>query len=284
MTKMGLFLGCITPLRYPGIESSTLDVLEALGVEAKVLEGTSCCPAPGVFRSFDQNMWRTLGARNLALAEEQDVEILNICNGCYGSLAESNHQLREDPKKMEKANNILSQIGKKYNGTAKVRHLAEFLHRDVGLERIAKKVKKPQENLRAAVHYGCHFLKPRALKEIDDPERPKLLDELVEVTGAKSIPFKDKQMCCGAGGGVRARTKDVAQQMTNQKIASMNEARANVIIDVCPFCHLQFDQGQEEIENKIPVLHLSQLYVMAFGLPMERTGIEAHNVPVVFDS
>ncbi|TET91054.1 MAG: CoB--CoM heterodisulfide reductase subunit B [Methanomassiliicoccales archaeon] len=282
MAKVGLFLGCITPLRYPGIESSTLDVLEALGVDAKILEGTSCCPAPGVFRSFDQEMWRTLGARNLALAEEQDVEILNICNGCYGSLAESDHQLREDPKKMEKVNNVLSQIGKKYNGTAKVRHLAEFLHRDVGLEKIAKRVKNKQDHLKAAIHYGCHFLKPRTLKEIDDPERPKILDELVEVTGAKSIPYKDKQLCCGAGGGVRARTKDVAQKMTTQKMNNINEVGANVIIDICPFCHLQFDQGQEEVENKVPVLHLSQLYVLAFDLPKERMGVEAHTIPVNF--
>jgi len=282
MAKVGLFLGCITPLRYPGIESSTLDVLEALGVDAKILEGTSRCPAPGVFRSFDQEMWRTLGARNLALAEEQDVEILNICNGCYGSLAESDHQLREDPKKMEKVNNVLSQIGKKYNGTAKVRHLAEFLHRDVGLEKIAKRVKNKQDHLKAAIHYGCHFLKPRTLKEIDDPERPKILDELVEVTGAKSIPYKDKQLCCGAGGGVRARTKDVAQKMTTQKMNNINEVGANVIIDICPFCHLQFDQGQEEVENKVPVLHLSQLYVLAFDLPKERMGVEAHTIPVNF--
>lgn len=282
MTKVGLFLGCITPLRYPGIESSTLDVLEALGVEAKVLEGSTCCPAPGVFRSFDQEMWRTLGARNLALAEEQDVEILNICNGCYGSLSESNHQLKEDPGKMERVNNILSQIGKKYNGTAKVRHFAEFLHRDVGLEKIASKVKNKQDHLNAAVHYGCHFLKPRTLKEIDDPERPKILDELVEVTGAKSVPYKDKQLCCGAGGGVRARTKDVAQKMTMQKMVNINDIGANVIIDICPFCHLQFDQGQEEVQNKVPVLHLSQLYVMAFGLPKERMGVEAHAIPVNF--
>lgn len=282
MAKVGLFLGCVTPLRYPGIESSTLDVLEALGVDAKILEGTSCCPAPGVFRSFDQEMWRTLGARNLALAEEQDVEILNICNGCYGSLSESDHQLREDPKKMERVNNVLSQIGKKYNGTAKVRHLAEFLYRDVGLEKIAKRVKNKQDHLKVAVHYGCHFLKPRTLKEIDDPERPKILDQLVEVTGAESLPYKDKQLCCGAGGGVRARTKDVAQKMTTQKMVNINEVGANVIIDICPFCHLQFDQGQEEVENKVPVLHLSQLYVLAFGLPKERMGVEAHAIPVNF--
>jgi heterodisulfide reductase subunit B len=282
MSKDGLFLGCITPLRYPGIESSTLDVLEALGVEAKTLTGTSCCPAPGVFRSFDQETWRALGARNLALAEEQGLEILNICNGCYGSLSESNHQLGEDPKKLEKVNNILSQIGKKYNGTAKVRHFAEFLHRDVGLENIAKRVKNKQDHLKAAVHYGCHFLKPRTLKEIDDPERPRILDELVEVTGAKSIPYKDKQLCCGAGGGVRARTKDVSQKMTMQKMENINDIGANVIIDICPFCHLQFDQGQEEVENKVPVLHLSQLYVLAFGLPKERMGVEAHSIPVSF--
>ncbi|UCD92512.1 MAG: CoB--CoM heterodisulfide reductase subunit B [Methanobacteriota archaeon] len=282
MAKVGLFLGCITPLRYPGIESSTLDVLEALGVEAKILEGSSCCPAPGVFRSFDQETWRALGARNLALAEEQGVEILNICNGCYGSLSESGHQLHEDPKKLEKVNNILSQIGKKYNGTTKVRHFAEFLYRDVGLENIAKKVRNKQDHLKAAVHYGCHFLKPRTLKEIDDPERPKILDELVEVTGAKSIPYKDKQLCCGAGGGVRARTKDVAQKMTTQKMVNINEIDANVIIDICPFCHLQFDQGQEEVEKKVPVLHLSQLYVLAFGLPKERMGVEAHAIPVNF--
>jgi heterodisulfide reductase subunit B len=282
MSKVGLFLGCITPLRYPGIESSTLDVLEALGVEAKTLEGSCCCPAPGVFRSFDQETWRTLGARNLALAEEQDVEILNICNGCYGSLSESNHQLREDPKKLEKVNNILSQIGRKYNGTTKVRHFAEFLYRDVGLENIAKNVKNKQDHLKVAVHYGCHFLKPRTLKEIDDPERPKILDDLVEVTGAKSIPYKDKQLCCGAGGGVRARTKDVAQKMTMQKMVNINEIGADVIVDICPFCHLQFDQGQEEAEKKVPVLHLSQLYVLAFGLPKERMGVEAHGIPVTF--
>ncbi len=32
MAKYGFFLGCIMPLRYPGIESSTRAVMDALGV------------------------------------------------------------------------------------------------------------------------------------------------------------------------------------------------------------------------------------------------------------
>ncbi|MCJ7607645.1 MAG: CoB--CoM heterodisulfide reductase subunit B, partial [Thermoplasmata archaeon] len=33
MAKYGFFLGCIMPLRYPGIESSSREVMKALGVE-----------------------------------------------------------------------------------------------------------------------------------------------------------------------------------------------------------------------------------------------------------
>jgi len=134
--------------------------------------------------------------------------------------------------------------------------------------------------VKAAVHNGCHFLKPRKKKEIEDPERPKLLDELVTITGAESVPYRDKNMCCGAGGGVRARSIDVAQKMTAHKIASIQEAGCNCIINVCPFCHLQYDMGQEDIGTSIPVIHLSQLLGMAFGLDKKRMGFEAHKVPV----
>ena len=64
----GFFLGCVAPHRYPGIESSTREVLKALDVDIVELEGASCCPAPGVTRSFDQLTWLSIAERHLVIA------------------------------------------------------------------------------------------------------------------------------------------------------------------------------------------------------------------------
>ncbi|MCJ2540109.1 MAG: CoB--CoM heterodisulfide reductase subunit B, partial [Candidatus Thermoplasmatota archaeon] len=108
------------------------------------------------------------------------------------------------------------------------------------------------------------------------------LDDLVEVTGATSLDYRHKQMCCGAGGGVRANTPDVSQAMTEEKLDYLDEVDAHMIVDVCPFCHLQYDRGQKDADRKkkYPVLHLSQLYGLAFGMDKAKLGFEMHDTPV----
>lgn len=277
--KYGFFLGCIAPLRYPGIEKATRTVCEALGLELVDLDGASCCPAPGVIKSFNKAAWMATAARNLAIAEKMGVDIITICNGCYGSLFDANHELKEDPELLEEVNGILKEIGMEYNGGVKVRHFAELFYNDIGLETIREKVTNPLD-YKVAVHYGCHFAKPSSIKKIDDPERPHILDDLVEVTGAKSVPYRDKQMCCGAGGGVRSGAADVALKMTEEKLKNIKAAGADFILDVCPFCHLQFDRGQKDLKGyDLPVVHLSQLYGLAFGMPVEQLGFSAQVVP-----
>lgn len=280
--KMGFFLGCIMPMRYPGIESATREVLKALGVELVELKGASCCPAPGVTRSFDQDTWRAVAARNLVIAQNAGVDVLTICNGCFDTLFETAHQLNHDKEALAKVNKVLKEIGMEYKGETAVRHFVEYLHREIGLDAIKSKVKENGgKPLKAAVHYGCHFLKPSTVKKIDNPERPTIFDEIVEALGVESVEYKDKGTCCGAGGGVRARTPDVALKMTKENLTNMKAAGVEVIVDCCPFCHLQYDMGQAELkEFQIPVLHLSQLMGLRFGLDREKLGLEAHKTPV----
>lgn len=273
-----LFLGCMIPNRYPGIELAMRNIAPALGIELKDMEGASCCPAPGVFKSFDKTTWLALAARNLTIAESMGNDILTLCNGCYGTLKEANEILKTDSTQKDRVNAILADVKKEFKGIVQVKHIAEVLHQDFGPDKLKDFVKKPLP-LNVAVHYGCHLLRPTKYREIKSSERPRFLDDMVEALGAKSISYKDKMLCCGAGGGVRTAALDVALDMTREKLQNIRNVGADLIVTPCGFCVFQFDRGQIELKDKtglsfnIPVLHYVQFLGLALGLPPEKLGV-----------
>lgn len=283
--RYALYLGCVIPNRYPGVELAMRNVARMLGIELKDMEGASCCPPPGVVKSFDRATWLALAARNLCIAEAMGSDITLLCNGCYSTLKEANTILKEDTATRSKVNKILSDFNKEFRGSIEVKHIVEIFYHEIGLERLGKLVKRPL-NLNVAVQYGCHLLKPKKYREIQSTERPKFLDELVEVLGARSIPYRDKMMCCGAGGGVRSSSLDVSLDIAKEKLQNIRNADAECIVSPCAFCHLQFDRGQIELQNmlgvnfNIPVLHYIQFLGLALGLEPEKLGVYTHAIPV----
>ena len=289
--KSSLFLGCIAPNRYPGIEAATILTSKNLGVELVDLKGAGCCPAPGAFGSMDLLTWEALAARNICLSEQMGLNCTVVCNGCYKSLYDVNEKLKTNPAEAAKINDILKLADMKFNGTIEVRHVAEQLYNDVGIKKIRDSVVQPLNGIKVGIHYGCHLLKPGRERNFANPaafdtENPRFLDEMVEALGAKSMDYENKTMCCGAGGGVRGYKKDFALDMTNEKLKAMEKVGVDCVVDVCPFCHLQFDLGQMEIAEKfgdkhaIPVLHFSQLLGLAQGLSPSELGLEAHQIKV----
>jgi len=279
------FLGCITPNRYPGIEVATKRSLKEFEINLLDVNGASCCPAPGVFGSFDLWTWLVVAARNIVIAEEMNADITTTCNGCYATLQEANHLLKNSANLKNRVNESLAKIGKQYRGSLEVKHVIELLSDQVGFERVEKNVKRPLRGIKAAAHYGCHFLKPSETRMHGSAERPTVLDNLVRSLGAESVDYRDKGLCCGAGGGVRSANLEVALDMTAEKLDNMIEAGADCLVTPCAFCHLQLDRGQVELNEKygrryqMPVVFMTQLMGLALGMDARELGLYDNAIP-----
>ncbi len=274
-----VFLGCAIPSRFNNYESSMRAVAKALGIELIDFEGASCCGTV-VLKSIDENSWLSMSGRNIALAEHRGHDIVTPCNGCFGSLKDTNHVLHDDATYRKKVNAALKPLGLEYTGKVKIRHFVEVLY-ELRNE-IEKKIVRRLDGLRVAFHPGCHLIRPSNVAGFDDPELPKKVDELIELTGAKSVHWDLKLRCCGSP--LLIASEDVAVKMLREKMISANGAGANCVVTNCPACHTQFDIQQLGLKDEagnsleLPALFVTQILGAAMGVDPEPLGFELNRV------
>lgn len=273
--KYLLFLGCVIPYRLASYEISARKVLTKLGVELVEMPEYNCCGFP--MDPVNHDVMLTLAARNLCVAEREGMNILTLCNGCFGTLYKVNKTLKEDKEERARVNKYLNEFGMEFKGTIEVKHLVYALAEDVGFEKIKNAVKKPLTNLRVAQHGGCHIVRPKNLIEKDDPENPRLLKELIALTGAKCLDYMDEAECCG--NPIIGVNEMIPFQMAREKLDHITAVGAQALITVCPFCHMMFDLNQPRVERAfnekfgLPVLHYTQLLGLAMGFPPEELAL-----------
>jgi heterodisulfide reductase subunit B len=212
-----------------------------------------------------------------------NLNILTLCNDCYESLLATSTILKENQEMRDKVNGILAEVGLEFKGKTDVKIFSDVLYEDVGLKRIREVVKNPFNGLRVAVQPGCHLTKPKRL-HFEQRMGITALDELVEATGAKSVPYERKEACCG--GPLRGINDEVALHVAKQKLDSIRAAGVDSIVTVCPFCYRELDMGQIEIERHakekydLPVLNFAELLRLAMGMDLEDWELKAHRIPI----
>ena len=266
-----IFLGCAIPYRVTAYEVSARKVLEKLGVDLVEMPEFNCCGLP--MDSVDHEMMLRMAATNLAVAERQQLNIVTLCTGCAGTLRKVNRTLKEDSSLRKQTNTSLRQAGIEFKGLIEVKHLVQVLVEDIGLERIKEAVVDPLMSLSVAEHNGCHMLRPRQYSGFDDPEDPKMLKQLIQVTGAKCLDYIDETECCGAPSiGINDK---IPLRLTRDKLLHVKAVGSQALITICPFCHMMYDMNQGRIEKMfnekycIPVLHYPQLLGLAMGFTPE---------------
>ncbi|MFX1374659.1 MAG: CoB--CoM heterodisulfide reductase iron-sulfur subunit B family protein [Promethearchaeota archaeon] len=286
MTEYKMFEGCTIGNRIPFIEAASRKVFEKLGIETSQAP-FSCCPDPTGMKSFDNDAWLTVGARNLTLAEAEGKDIISLCNGCANTLRGVQHQLKHDSVKKESVNAELAKIGKEFKGSIDVKHFVDVFKDEIGIDKIKSAITKQLSSLKVACHPGCHYMRPAEWMEADDPMRPENLKKLVSASGATVVDYDELALCCGSA--VTNAYEEHGMANLKKKMDSIKKAGANVIVVNCPACFQQFDTRQRDLSKKfetdydIPVLYLTELYALAMGISADDIGLKFHRVRLKMD-
>ncbi len=280
--KLALFVGCNIPARVMAYELSARTVLQRLGIEVVDVREFNCCGYP--VRNADVKAFVLLAARNLALSQRQGLGIMTLCKCCHGSLKKAAHLMKADSSLADEINPLLAKEGLSFDGEIEITHFLEVLHKKIGLQLVKEKIARTYKDLCIATHYGCHALRPSEIMQFDNPVAPVLFDQLVEVTGAKSVDWSLKLECCGAP--LLGINDDLSMDLTAQKIKNGKQAGADYLCVACPWCQMQFDHVQQQMhpnresDGLLPSILYPQLLGLAMGADPQRLGLEMNQIDI----
>jgi len=269
--KYALFLGCKIPAGVPAYASSMRAVLQRLGVELVELEFT-CCGYPA--RRYSRDAFVCSAVRNLALAERAGLNLLTPCECCYGTLRQASRFMREDARLAALVSENLAEEGLAWSGRGKIEHLLHLLVEGIGMDALSAAIRAPRSDMRVAVHYGCHALRPSDVTQFDHPLAPTLFETLIGVTGARSVEWERRLDCCG--DPLHTVNAPLSELMRGAKIASAMESGAEILCTACPHCQLRLQEPPDSnSESPLQVLLFTQLLGLAMGLKPQVLGLAA---------
>lgn len=273
--KFTYFPGCSLEAGSIGYGESTRAVSQTLGIDLIELEDWNCCGATS-YTSVTEIQAFSICARNLALAQDKEREIVAPCSACYTTMRKTNTYLNRYPEVKEKVSKALAAGGLAYDREVKVLHLAEVLTNETVLNSLTDRVKTPLTGLKVACYHGCQMVRPG--NGFDDPEYPQSLDILMRALGAEAVRYPMTARCCGGSMIVSRREIAIRHLYNLLKCAADNGAQC--IVTACPLCHLTLDAYQGMVNHKfktgfaLPVLYFPQVIGVALGLTYKDLGIQ----------
>lgn len=278
--KYSYYPGCSCEHSSSMYDTSARAVYENLGAELIELEDWNCCGATA-YMSVEEALSFCISARNLAIAEGLERDLVTPCSGCYVTVNKAHHYYNEYPDIREKMDKAMAEAGLKYKGKQGIRHLLDPIVNDIGFEAIAEKVSNPLTGLKVAPYYGCQIVRP--FTEFDDPDDPQTMDRLLETIGSTVVPFEFKTKCCG--GAQMGTNQDLALRMVRNLLMCANVNGADLICTTCPLCQMNLEAFQGTINRKydlnisMPIVYFTQLMAAAMGLPEKVIQAKKHLVP-----
>ena len=254
------FPGCTSHSTAVEYDLSIKAVLKALGVSLVEIEDWNCCGAAAV-HSMNKLLSLCLPARNIAMAQKTDLELVVPCAGCFNMLKRTERALKTDP---EMRREVESTVGFTYREDLKIRALVDMVVNGIGFGRIEERVQKPLAGLKVACYYGCALVRHPKVTQLDEPENPQYLDRLMSALGATPVDWSFKTDCCGAD--LALTHGDVVVKLVNRIVGMAQEAGAECLVCSCGLCQINLEMRQDVGALGLPVFYFTELMGIAFDL------------------
>ncbi len=256
--KASYFPGCTLKNKAKNLDIYARKCAEVLGVTLEEIEDWQCCG--GVFTtSKDEIATKLSSVRILKAAAEKEQSLVTVCSACHNVVKQTNDAMQNDSSFAAKVNRYMAEENE-YNGETKVLHYLELLRDVIGYDKLKEKVVNPLKGKKIAPYYGCLLLRPSSVMQMDDPENPSIMENMIRAMGAQPVVYANRNECCG--GYVILESPEMAAKKSSAVVRNAVAQGADMIITACPLCKYNLEKNGSEI----PVVYFTELLAEALGI------------------
>jgi heterodisulfide reductase subunit B len=262
--KVSYFPGCTLKNKAKELDKYSYKCAEKLGVTLEEIEEWQCCG--GVFSTAkDEIATKLSSVRALKAAKAKEQPLVTVCSGCHNVIKQTNYVMQNDKEFADKVNRYMAEE-EAYNGETEVYNYLELLRDVVGFDKVKEAVTNPLKGKKIAAYYGCLLLRPSSVMKMDDPENPKIMEDLISAMGAEPVIYANRNECCG--GYIALEDPKAAEKRSNDIIRNAKAFGAEMIITACPLCKYNLVKNGADI----PVVYFTELLAEALGVKEEKDG------------
>ncbi len=225
--RVALLAGCIANIAFARLNEATVRVLQKNGCEVVIPGGQGCCGALHLHSGLNEQAGALARTNIDAIPAAEFDAILTNAAGCGSTLKEYDELLAHDAAYREKAREFKNRM----------KDVTEFLA-SIDLNRHMGKVN-------AVVTYqdSCHLAHGQKIK--DAPR--KLLKAIPGLT-FREMPMAD--LCCGSAGIYNVVQNEMAMQILEHKMESVDRTGASLIATANPGCMLQLSRRRPPLRKR----------------------------------
>jgi glycolate oxidase iron-sulfur subunit len=230
--RVGLLLGCVQRVFYPGVHRATVHALSAEGFEVVAPVLPDCCGALEFHSGEEAAAGRRAQETMAAFTEARVDHVVVNAAGCGSAMKEYGDLL----------------------GTAQARAFAEKV-RDVSelLASVEARAPRGPVPLRVAYHDACHLAHAQGVRSAPRELLRAIPDlELVEVS-------TERDVCCGSAGIYNLVQPQAAAELGARKARNLIDTGAQAIAAGNPGCAAQLDLHLRELGCPLPIHHPVEL-------------------------